>query len=78
MGTAMMLTPTVRRLLMDGPGEALCDVCLARACMVTLTEMRSITRGLLADHDFRRVTRCASCERDVPALVYPARPRNDR
>lgn len=67
------MTPahTVRCLLMAGPGEPLCDACLALACAVSLTEMRLITRNLLARPEFRRGTACASCRRDVPTIIYP-------
>ena len=67
------MTPgnTVRCLLMHAPGEALCDGCLALACGVSLTEMRLITRRLLAHPGFRRGTTCASCQRDVVSTVYP-------
>jgi predicted amidophosphoribosyltransferase len=68
------MTPvhTVRGLLLAGPGEPLCDACLALACAVSLTEMRLVTRNLLARPEFRRGTACASCQRDVPTIVYPA------
>jgi hypothetical protein len=63
---------TVRHLLMDGPGEALCDACLALACAVSLTEMRQITRRVLGDPSFQRGGSCASCRRVVPTIVYPS------
>jgi hypothetical protein len=68
----MTFADTVRRLLIDAPGEALCDGCLALACAVSLTEMRHITNSLLAHPTFRRGTACASCQRNVPTIVYPA------
>jgi hypothetical protein len=68
------MTPAriARSLLMDGPGDPLCDPCLALACAVSLTEMRHITRALLRHPGFQRGTACASCQRDVPTIVYPA------
>lgn len=62
---------TVQRLLMDAPGEALCDKCLAVACARTLTEMRHTTNVLLGqDVSFQRGSTCASCRRAGPTIVY--------
>jgi hypothetical protein len=68
----MTSAETVRCLLMDGPGDALCDACLALACALSLVEMRAITRRILGDPRFRRGGSCASCGRVVPTIVYPS------
>jgi len=67
------MTPAelARQLLMDGPGDAFCDPCLALACGTTLTEMRSMAKTLLASSaSFQQDSTCASCRRTVPAIVY--------
>ena len=69
----MTTAETVRRLLLDAGGEALCDACLAFACAVSLAEMREVTQGLLNDISFGRRDRCISCRRPVPAMVYSAK-----
>jgi hypothetical protein len=69
------LTPldTVRRLLVDAAGEALCDACLAFACSVSLHEMRQLTEELLTSASFQRRDRCVSCRRTVPAIAFAAK-----
>jgi len=60
-----------RQLLLDTPGDALCDPCLALVCGTTLTEMREITTGLLdRGLDFHPAAICASCRRPMVAIVY--------
>lgn len=66
----MTTAETVRRLLLDAAGEALCDACLAFACSVSLAEMREVTQEFLNDVSFGRRDRCVSCRRPVPAIVY--------
>ena len=64
---------TVRRLLSDSPGEALCDACLAFACGTSLAEMREVTRALaLEDAAIQRAATCASCRRTVAAILVAA------
>ena len=62
----------VRRLLIDAPGRALCDQCLAVACAVTLTEAREVTATLLRnDPVFQRGSaRCENCHGGVPTILY--------
>src|SRR5215470_10527964 len=69
----MTTAETVRRLLLDSAGEALCDSCLAFACSTSLLEMRQVTEQLLSGASFQRVATCASCRRPVPAIVYSAK-----
>jgi len=67
----MTAAELVRQLLVDAPGDALCDACLALACGTTLTEMREITGGLTAaDPAIQRAATCASCRRTVAAVVF--------
>jgi hypothetical protein len=66
----MTTAETIRRLLLDAAGEALCDACLAFACSVSLAEIREVTQGLLNDISFGRRDRCVSCRQPVPAIVY--------
>ena len=67
----MTAAELVRQLLVDAPGDALCDACLALACGTTLTEMREITRALTAaDPTIQRAATCASCRRTVAAVVF--------
>ena len=66
-----MTSTDARQLLVDAPGNALCDACLALACGTTVTEMRETTKVLLAHvASFHRASTCASCRRTVPATVY--------
>jgi hypothetical protein len=68
------MTPleTVRRLLIDAPGIAVCDSCLARTCSVSLGEMRATTAVLLKSAGFDRHDRCWSCSRNVTAVLFRA------
>jgi hypothetical protein len=69
------LTPAeaARRLLVDAPGQALCDSCLAFACSTGLVEMREITNELLKSVRFLRREACVSCRQTVPATAYRAK-----
>ena len=69
----MTTAETVRRLLLDAAGEALCDACLAFACSVSLAEMREATNELIKTLGFEFRDRCASCRRTVPAIAYLAK-----
>ena len=69
----MTTAETVRRLLVDAAGAALCDSCLAFACSVSLMEMRRATEELLSIVGFARSDRCVSCRRTVPAINYTAK-----
>jgi hypothetical protein len=71
-GWQMTPIETVRRLLLDAPGIAVCDSCLARSCSVSLGEMRHITAMLLKSAGFGRHDRCWSCSRNVTALLFRA------
>ena len=69
----MELYDTVRRLLEQCPGEHLCDACLAFACSVSLTEMRTASVALARLDAFERgPAMCGSCRRQTTAIV--ARP----
>jgi len=69
-----MLTPdTVRRLLLDSAGEALCYSCLAFGCSVSLAVMRRVTEELLTSASFQRHDKCVSCRRTVPAICFAAK-----
>jgi hypothetical protein len=62
---------TVRHLLSQEPGAALCDSCLAFACDMSLTEMRLITDALVRENgEFQRGSTCRSCRRTVPTTLY--------
>lgn len=67
-GRSAMTAQTVRRLVLDAAGEALCDACLAVACSVSLAEMHEVTEALLTTASFQRRDRCVSCRRTVPAI----------
>jgi hypothetical protein len=66
------LTSIIRELRAQGPGQALCDACLALACSVSLLEARSeVTRLAEADSAFvRGETPCSSCCRATSATVF--------
>jgi hypothetical protein len=66
----MTLPETVRGLLIDGIGDALCDACLAFACSASLVEMQRVTESLLTTAGFQRGDRCVGCRRTVPAITY--------
>jgi hypothetical protein len=67
----MTAAELARRILLDAPGDAQCDACLALACQTTLAEMRSITEQLVAqDATLQPASSCASCRRTVPTIVY--------
>jgi hypothetical protein len=67
----MELAETVAAILRHAPGEPLCDVCLAFACTVTVTEMRAVTERLVvSDSDFDWGSSCANCRRTVSSMVY--------
>jgi hypothetical protein len=68
----MTHTDLARQLLFDAPGDALCDSCLALACATTLSEMREITKALVAGESssFRKAATCANCRRTVATTVY--------
>ena len=66
----MTTAETVRRVLMDAAGNALCDSCLAFACSVTLDEMRQVTEELLTSRSFHGRDRCICCHHTVPATAY--------
>jgi hypothetical protein len=71
--SSLTTVETVRRLLVDAAGEALCDACLAFACAVSLAEMRRATEELLTGASFDSRDRCVSCRRTVPALAFAAK-----
>jgi hypothetical protein len=67
------MTSIVRELLAQGPGEALCDACLALACSVSLLEARSQATRLAESHPaFVRgeSTPCSSCCRPTAVTVF--------
>jgi len=69
----MTLAETVRRLLMDAAGDALCDACLAFACSASVMDVHAVTASLLKTSIFHLCESCASCRRTVPAAAYPAK-----
>lgn len=62
-----------RRLLVEAPGEARCDSCLAFAISTSLPEMRRVTDALLQSPSFTRRQGCATCGRLIPAIAYVAK-----
>lgn len=70
--SSLTTAETVRRLLVDAAGEALCDACLAFACSVSLDEVRGVTEELATHASFHRRDRCVSCHR-VPAICFAAK-----
>ena len=73
------LTVTVRKLLEQCPGEPLCDACLAFACSVSLTEMRTVTTAVGDREPFVHSTAtCASCRRQTMTLVWGRRLGEDK
>jgi len=69
----MTTAETVRRVLIDAAGKALCDSCLAFACSVTLDEMRQVTEALLTSPSFQGRDRCICCHHTVPAIAFAAK-----
>ena len=70
----LMDTEALRRVLMDAPGEALCEGCLSAIARVSTEETRAGTTALLAEtDDFARGWACASCRRPVGAVFYRAK-----
>jgi hypothetical protein len=64
----------VRRILMDAPGDPLCDLCLMAAAQLSLETIRAATTVLLTDPDeFKRGYNCAGCHRSVTAIFYRAK-----
>jgi CheY-like chemotaxis protein len=61
----MTSAEAVRRVLADAPGDGVCDACLARACGVTLSEIRQITKKLLEEERCGRGAICIRCGRDA-------------
>lgn len=59
-------------MLVNAPGIAICDSCLALACSTSLEEMRAATAVLLKSAGFQRHDRCWSCSRRVDSIVYRA------
>ena len=69
-----MDSDTVRRILMDAPGDALCEVCLAAIGGLAAGEVRAVTLSLLTNPDeFGRAYACASCARGVAAVFFRAK-----
>ena len=67
------MTPqdTVRRLLVDASGEALCESCLAFACSVNLTDMHEVAEELLMSAAFIEATSApAAVARSRPSLIW--------
>src|SRR5205807_6648930 len=64
----------LRRVLIEAPGDPLCDACLAAICDVSPEEVRSQTATLLTDSDeFERGWVCARCHRYIPSVSYRAK-----
>jgi hypothetical protein len=67
----MDLYDTVRHLLQYEPGAAFCNACLAFACDVSLSEIRTVTEELSRSNEpFHQESTCASCRRTVPSILY--------
>jgi predicted pyridoxine 5'-phosphate oxidase superfamily flavin-nucleotide-binding protein len=64
----------VRRVLIDAPGDALCDACLAAIGEASAEAIHTETVALLASasDEFERASFCASCHRHVAAILYRA------
>jgi hypothetical protein len=64
----------LRRVLVEAPGDALCDICLATVCEISPEEARSRIAALLTDTDqFERAWVCTSCHRYVTSVYYRAK-----
>ena len=64
----------LRRVLIEAPGDPVCDTCLAAICDVSPEEVRSQTATLLTDSDeFERGWVCASCHRYITSVYYRAK-----
>jgi len=67
------MTPAqlARQLLVDAPGDALCNACLALACGTSLAEMREITDALsVSDPAIQRCETCTGCRRTAASIVF--------
>ena len=73
----MDLHETVRELLRQARGEALCNACLAFACSTSLIAMWQVTGSLLNEAgEFVGVTgTCASCQRVTSTFAAAAPPK---
>jgi len=69
---ARPLISTLYDFLDSAPGDAVCDVCLAFACAVSLIEIREIIETFLRvePEHFERAAICAGCGRTAPSIVY--------
>jgi hypothetical protein len=65
----------VRRVLIDAPGDGLCDACLAAICGASAEDINAEMVSLLAgaSDEFERGSLCASCHRHVAAILYRAK-----
>jgi hypothetical protein len=61
-------------VLVEAPGDPLCDKCLAAICLMSSEEVRTRIAALLIDTDqFERGWVCASCHRHVTSVYYRAK-----
>jgi hypothetical protein len=67
--------PTVRALLEQVPGEAICNACLAFACSTSLGEMMQTTGALVASNGAftSGPGACVSCRRNTTTISFAAR-----
>jgi hypothetical protein len=66
------LKVAVARLLLQTPGEALCDACLALATASSLSQMRFVTKALAqANASLKRGdAHCGTCRRALLVTVF--------
>jgi hypothetical protein len=63
----------LRRVLMDAPGDPLCNSCLSAISGLSPDEIQATTASLLSGDEFERRWSCASCRRNVTAVSYRAK-----
>src|SRR5262249_39204768 len=66
----MASAETVRDLLIDSAGNAVCDSCLASTCSTSLVEMREITEALYVHEGFVYRDICTGCGQLVAAIMH--------
>jgi hypothetical protein len=60
----------VRRVLIQSPSDALCDICLAVTCGTTLEDVQHLRKVVIDRGDIAEEAMCTSCRRAVPAVAY--------
>jgi len=69
-----MNVDALRLILMDAPGDPLCESCLTAVCGLPSEQVRAAIASLLNDNgNFDRRWVCVSCHRSVTSIFYRAK-----